>query len=158
MDLSVHYSVKKLFLIFFMQKIIGINRHVPWPVHFTSQIKEYQKITKKTNKNPGSALGCYIDARNGIVFNENIWIGPGVSIISNNHSLLKYTEYQKNKPVIIGKNSLLSADSVILPGVELGEHTVVAAGSVVTKSFPEKNQLIGGNPAKIIKRLDNYKE
>ncbi|NOZ34199.1 MAG: acyltransferase [Chlorobi bacterium] len=139
-----------------MQKIIGINRKVPWPVHFTSQIKSCENLIKKTNKNPGDAVGCYIDARNGIILEENVWIGPKVSIISKNHSLENYTEYKKTPPVIIRKNSLLLTNSIVLPGVELGEHTVVAAGAVVTKSFPGKNQLIGGNPAKVIKTLGNY--
>jgi len=156
MDLSVYYSVKKLFIIFFMQKIIGINRKVPWPVHFTSQIKNYKKISKTTGKNPGDSIGCYIDANNGIIIKENVWIGPKVSIISKNHSLTNYTEYKEYPPVIIGKNSLLLTNCVILPGVELGEHTVVAAGAVVTKSFPDKNQLLGGNPAKLIKTLPSY--
>ena len=158
MDLSVYYSVKKLFLTFFMQKIVGVNRKVPWPVHFTSQIIEHKKITKLSEKNPGSAAGCYIDARNGIVIENNVWIGPGVSLISKNHSFVKYTEYIEDKPIIIRKNSLLSGGCIILPGIELGEHTIVAAGAVVTKSFTEKNQIIGGNPAKHIKQIDEYKE
>ena len=87
---------------------------------------------------------------------ENVWIGPRVSIISKNHSISDYTKYTESSPVIIGKNSLLLAGSTILPGVELGEHTIVAAGSVVTKSFPEKDQIIGGIPAKVIKKIEAY--
>ncbi len=45
-------------------------------------------------------------------------------------------------------------NSTILPGVEIGNNTVVAAGSVVTKSFPDGNCIIGGVPAKKIKELD----
>ena len=44
-------------------------------------------------------------------------------------------------------------NSVILPGVVLGEHTVVGAGSIVTKSFPEGYCVIAGNPAKIIRKI-----
>ncbi|MCF6364795.1 MAG: acyltransferase [Bacteroidales bacterium] len=157
MDLSVYYSVKKLTILFIMQKIIGINRKVPWPVHFTSQIICHKKIKKNTEKNPGGAVNCYIDGRNGIIIEENVWIGPGVYIISKNHSPDNYNDYMPGMPIIIRKNSLLLANSIILPGVELGEHTIVAAGSVVTKSFPENNQLIGGNPAKVLKKLGAYK-
>jgi len=43
-----------------------------------------------------------------------------------------------------------------LPEVELGEHTIVAAGAIVTKSFLEGNQIIGGVPAKVIKKINKY--
>lgn len=50
-------------------------------------------------------------------------------------------------------------NSVILPGVTLGNHTIVGAGSVVTKSFPEGNCVIVGNPGRVIKKLvDDYDE
>jgi len=151
-----NHSIKRLFIYTFFQKIIGINRAVSWPVHFTSQIKSPHKI-KNGTKNPGYAIGCYIDARNGITIEDNVFIGPKVSIISQNHSLDDYNEYIDTKPIIIRKNCLLLTNCVILPEVELGEHTVVAAGSVVTKSFLEGNQLIGGVPAKVIKKLGNYR-
>lgn len=44
-----------------------------------------------------------------------------------------------------------------MPGVEIGDHTIVAANSVVTKSFPDGYCVIGGNPAKVIKHLDKNK-
>ena len=55
------------------------------------------------------------------------------------------------KNVVIGTNSWIGMNSVILPGVKLGEKTVVGAGSVVTKSFEEGNIVIAGNPARVIK-------
>ena len=57
------------------------------------------------------------------------------------------------KNVVIGTNSWIGMNSVILPGVKLGEKTVVGAGSVVTKSFEEGNIVIAGNPARVIKKL-----
>ncbi len=101
-------------------------------------------------------LGCYIDGRNGIVLGDNVWIGPRVSIISMDHNLLNYNHYKVEKPVVIGRDSLLTTNSIILPGVELGPHTVVAAGAVVTKSFLEGNQVLAGNPARVIRKLDSY--
>lgn len=55
----------------------------------------------------------------------------------------------------VGNNVFIGFDSLILPGVEIGDNTIVAAGSVVTKSF-DNNVVIGGVPAKVIKTLDEY--
>ncbi len=151
------YSHFYLLKFAFRQKLWGPNRKIPWPVHHTSVIKAYEKIIPG-NKAPGMGIYCYLDGRNGIIIGENVWIAPHVYIISMNHNALNYKKYVKDPPVKIGKNSLLSANCTILPGVELGEHTIVAAGAVVTKSFPEGNLLIGGVPAKIIKKLSPYEE
>jgi acetyltransferase-like isoleucine patch superfamily enzyme len=150
-------SISELFLMAFIQKVIGINRSVPWPVHYTSYVKGHENIHSKTEI-VGEAIKNYIDGRNGIILEENVWLGPNISIISQNHNENNYKEYTKAKPIIIHKNSLLLANCVILPEVELGEHTIVAAGAVVTKSFLEGNQIIGGVPAKVIRKLDNYIE
>lgn len=131
------------------------HRHIKWPVHPSSYIISPDKITIGTLA-PGLAMNCYIDARNGIIFEDNIWIGPKASLISMNHDLMDYDQYQIEQPIIIRKNSILLCGCTILPGVELGEHTVVAAGAVVTKSFPEGNQLLAGVPASVIKKLGNY--
>jgi acetyltransferase-like isoleucine patch superfamily enzyme len=139
----------------FRQRICGPNRKVPWPVHHSSLIKCPEKISRGT-KAPGSAPGCYIDGRNGIEIGENVWIGPGVYIISQNHNKFDYTKYETTTPIKIGNNCWLSAKCIILPGVALGEHTIVAAGAVVTKSFPEGDQVLAGNPAKIVKKIEPY--
>lgn len=138
------------------QRFVGSNKSVPWPVHFTSLVKAPEKIQPGT-KAPGIAIGCYIDGRNGIVIEENVWTGPRVSIISQNHAYDDYYSYVEEKPIVIRKNSLLATNCVILPGVELGEHTIVAAGAIVTKSFPEGNQVLAGNPARVVKQLGVYK-
>lgn len=138
------------------QKLFGYNKNVPWPVHPTSIVKCSEKI-QYISKAPGTAIGCYLDGRNGIIMEENVWLGPRVSLISQNHDLNDYNQYIAEKPIIIRKNCLLTTNCVVLPGVELGEHTVVAAGAVVRDSFPEGNQLLAGNPAKVVKKLDDYK-
>jgi acetyltransferase-like isoleucine patch superfamily enzyme len=148
------YSKKKLFKHFILQKILRMNGHVPWPVHPSSFIKSPDKIVRGT-RNPGMAPWCYIDGRNGIIIGENTWIGPRVSIISMDHDITNYPKYIESKPIKIGANCWIATGAIITAGVELGDHTVVAAGSVVTKSFPG-NCMIGGVPAKIIKSLEDY--
>jgi acetyltransferase-like isoleucine patch superfamily enzyme len=55
------------------------------------------------------------------------------------------------KPVIIGKNCFIGANSMILPGVTIGDEVVVAAGAIVTKDIPH-NTIVAGNPARIIRK------
>ena len=63
----------------------------------------------------------------------------------------------ETKEVCIDDYCWIGMNVVILPGVHLGPRTIVGAGSVVTKSFPNGYCVIGGNPAKLIKELDKEK-
>ncbi len=150
-----NYSIGIIVKHFLIQKILRINSHVPWPVHPTSTIKSPHKIIPGS-RTPGITAGCHIDGRNGIIIGSNVWIGPRVSIISMNHDINSYQNYIFSQPVIIRDNCWLATNCVILAGVELGEHTVVSAGAVVTKTFLDGNVVLGGVPAKVIKRLDIY--
>jgi acetyltransferase-like isoleucine patch superfamily enzyme len=79
--------------------------------------------------------------------------GPGVKIISKNHDLYDIWSFSGYEDVHIGNYCWLGANSVILPGVILGDHTIVGAGAVVTKSFPKGYCVIVGNPARQIKKI-----
>lgn len=140
----------------FYQKILGFNRDVKWPVHRTSQFLSPEKINPGS-RTPGLAHNCFIDARNGIEIGKNVWIAHGVNLISQNHDNNEYSNYIIVEKIKIGDNCLIGANAVILPEVQLGNHTIVAAGAIVTKSFCESNQIIAGNPAKIIKKIGEYK-
>lgn len=150
------FSPKTLLRAVFVQKILRINSHVPWPVHWTSVVVEPRKIRRGT-RCPGLSMGCYLDGRNGIVFGENVWMGPRVSIVSMNHDLLDYKKYVVDQPIIIGDDCWLATGSIILPGVRLGNHVIVAAGAVVTQSFTEDNIVLAGVPARIVKRIGAYR-
>jgi acetyltransferase-like isoleucine patch superfamily enzyme len=129
------------------QKVLNLNgsRRVNWPVHFTSQVTNPQNIEVGAYTAPGRAAGQYVQAINKITFGENIYMAPGVKIISANH--------ENSPPIILGDNCWLGANSVILPGVTLGPSTVVGAGAVVSKSFPAGHVVIVGVPARALKRL-----
>jgi len=138
----------------FMQKILGINGHVPFPVHPSSVITAVANIDPGT-RCPGLSPGCYIQGNCGIFIGRNVWIGPNVGVISANHAIENYSEHRCKRPIRIGDNCWIGMNAVILPGVELGEHVIVGAGAVVTKSFGS-NCIIGGNPARVIKRIGTY--
>lgn len=142
--------------IWFMQKIVGFNRRVEWPVHWSSRVIRPEKISFGS-RFPGLSMWCHIDGRNGIVLGDNVWVGPRVSMISMNHDIENYNNYVEEESIVISKNCWIGTGATILPGVNLGEHTIVAAGAVVTKSYTEGNLVLAGVPAKPIKKLSNYK-
>ena len=83
--------------------------------------------------------------------------GPNVQIYTATHPLehkLRNSGKEYAKPITIGNNVWIGGGAIICPGVTLGDNTVVAAGAVVTKSFPN-DVVIGGNPAKVIKTINN---
>jgi hypothetical protein len=152
---SYHAAPSQIIKYGFMQKIVGFNRRVPWPVHFTSQVTAPGRITRNPRAScPGFMPGCYIQGNNGITIGSDTRIGPGVKIISANHDIGDISNLMEGPPVVIGDRCWVAANAVILPGVTLGEHVIVGAGAVVTKSFPEGHCVIGGVPARIIRRLD----
>mgnify|MGYP003295211997 CR=1 FL=1 len=90
-----------------------------------------------------------------IYIGDNTLIGPNVTIATALHPLdaeKRRLGYQSNKPVVIGKNCWICSGALILPGVTIGDNTVIGAGAVVTKDIPS-NVLAVGNPAKVIKNL-----
>lgn len=142
---------------YLFQRIFRINSHVPWPCHWSSVVSGPEKIKISYHRPfPGFMPGQYIQAINGIEIGKNLRLAPGVKIISASHNLNNYDIHDKADPIKIGDNCWLAANAVILPGVELGDHTVVAAGAVVNQSFTEGNCVLGGVPAKIIKELSEY--
>lgn len=150
-------SAARIYYLF--QRVFRVNAHVPWPVHWSSVVKNPERITRKCPDKapfPGYMPGCYIQAVNGIHIGANVRMGPGLKIVSANHDVYDYAHHEKSGPIVIEDNCWLAANAVILPGVHLGEHTVVAAGSVVTKSFPAGNQVLAGVPAAVIKKLEDY--
>lgn len=83
-------------------------------------------------------------------------IGPNVTLAAAGHPInadLRRQGYQYNKPVRIGKNCWLGAGVIVLPGVTIGDNTVIGAGSVVTKDIPS-NVVAVGVPCKVIHSAD----
>ena len=97
--------------------------------------------------------GCSFLDLGGITIEDDVLIGPNVQLITENHPT--NPSERKNldlKAILIQKNAWIGAGAIVLPGVTVGENSVVAAGSVVTKDIPA-NTVVGGVPAKFIKSI-----
>ncbi len=152
------YQCRINFEIWFKQKILnwGGNRKAYWPVHYTSKVYDVEKILVGVDAYPGIMNGCYIQGQGGITIGDYTQIAPNVIIVSANHDPYDSRKHVL-KPISIGKYCWLGAGAKIMPGVVLGDWTIVGAGAVVTSSFPEGHCIIGGIPAKIIKELEKDK-
>ena len=104
-------------------------------------------------KNVFINFDCTLLALGGITIEDDVLIGPKVSLITESHPL--DPEQRKGligKPIHIKKNVWIGANATILPGVTIGENAIVAAGAVVSKDVPD-NTIVGGIPAKFIKNV-----
>lgn len=84
--------------------------------------------------------------------------GPNVTIATAGHPILpelREQAYQYNMPVHIGKNCWLGAGVIVMPGVTIGDNTVIGAGSVVTKDIPA-NVVAVGNPCRVMREIGEH--
>jgi acetyltransferase-like isoleucine patch superfamily enzyme len=89
----------------------------------------------------------------GITLEDDVLIGPKVNLVTENHPLNPIDRRAlTSKPIVVKRNAWIGAAATILPGVTIGENSVVAAGAVVTSDVPP-NTIVGGVPAKIIKTI-----
>ncbi len=111
----------------------------------------------KAGKNVFMNFNCCILDVMEVSIGDNCMVGPNVQIYTATHPLeaeKRNSGREFAKPVSIGKNVWIGGHAVICPGVSIGDNVVIGAGSVVTKSFPN-DVFIAGNPAKIIKTIQN---
>ena len=99
--------------------------------------------------------GARISAKYAVTIGRNCTIAPEVLIMDSDfHDLYDQTKEGINAKVIIENNVWIANRAIILKGVRIGQHAVVAAGAVVTKEV-EPYAIVGGNPARVIRYLNN---
>jgi len=103
-----------------------------------------------------SGIGINAKLYGEIVIGKNVMMGPDCVIYTRNHEFsdisipMNEQGFHEAEIVIIGDDVWIGGQVIILPGVKIGNHSVIGAGAVVTKNVPEY-AIVGGNPAKIIR-------
>jgi acetyltransferase-like isoleucine patch superfamily enzyme len=138
-----------------VKNILRLGAPKPWPTGLTCHISVANNIFfHPDDLNNFQSPGTYFQNFMGCIhIGRGSYIGPNVGIITANHKLDELDAHEKGRDVFIGEKCWIGMNAVILPGVVLGPCTVVAAGSIVNKSFPEGHEVIGGAPARLLKKI-----
>jgi acetyltransferase-like isoleucine patch superfamily enzyme len=154
----VRFPLGLLLMNWIVQRVFGINREVPYSVHYTNKVSgwKFMKLEDASVRaNLTVSTGAYIAAFEGTsleIGSGTIW-ACNVCIQTVNHVPGNLKDFTRGN-VKIGRNCWLGNGVVITSGVELGDNVVVGANAVVTHSFPS-NVVIAGVPAKVIKVLSS---
>lgn len=109
-------------------------------------------------KNVFINAGCKFQDQGGITIGNGVLIGHNAVLATLNHDPAPENRgTMQPAPIVIGKNVWIGSNATILPGITIGDGAIVAAGAVVTKDVPA-NTIVGGVPAKFIKKIDTLKE
>lgn len=145
------------FEMWYNQIVLRRNYGPYWPVHPTSLVTGWNNVILGIETSLGYMPGNYIAAYHGkITVGDYTKVAANVGIIAANHDLYNNSVHNPSE-IKIGDYCWIGMGAVILPGVILGDFTIVGAGSIVTKSFPDGYCIIAGNPAKKIKELEKEK-
>ena len=120
-----------------------------------SLTKQYNESRQEDRDYRKYLMGQILDG-GGVEIGNRVFIGPNVGIYTVNHptdARRREKGYEWALPVKIGNKVWIGGGVTILPGVTIGDNTVIAAGSVVTQDVPA-NVVAAGNPCKVIKEAE----
>lgn len=148
MPYSRRGKVFKMCRVFFAKKImkkVGKNVNIETGALFNPNVE--------IGDNSGIGVNCELVGK--VIIGKNVMMGPEVVFYSINHEFRDKNRtiieqgYQTEKPITVEDDVWIGRRAIILPGVTIKKGTVVGAGAIVTKTFPEYS-IIAGNPAKVI--------
>jgi NDP-sugar pyrophosphorylase family protein len=103
-------------------------------------------------------MNTKLDALSELIeIGEGFISAPGSVILTHDASTIIHCGKVRVEKTIIGKNVFLGLNAVVLPGIKVGNGSIIGAGSIVTKDVPE-NVIVVGNPARIVSTVDKYLE
>lgn len=102
--------------------------------------------------------GCRFQDQGGITIGDGVLIGHNVVLATLNHDINPEKRSDLHpSPIVIGNNVWIGANATVVPGVTIGDGAIIGAGAVVTKDVPQ-NVIVGGVPAKVMKKIENSQE
>jgi len=176
------YKKLKSVASFLLRKIYGMNatEWIIWRRDHMSEKKHFQLITHKGSDvyyekgfrvfsgHHNIFLGSHISLVDALInagnvagkitIEDYVFFGHGICLLARGHDYNFFNEERHRniteKPIYIKKGAWIGTRAIIMGGVIIGKHSVIAAGSVVTKDVPDYT-IVGGNPARIIKQISN---
>lgn len=113
-------------------------------------------FSSKVEMGNNSGIGINASIGGTVIIGNDVMMGPECTIYTRNHKFddvtttMREQGFQEEKPVYIGDDVWIGGRVIILPGVNIGSHSIIGAGSVVTKDVPEWS-VACGNPAVVKK-------
>ena len=136
--------LREMFAVFGENSVIEAPFHANWGGHFV-----------RVGRHVYANFGLTLVDDTAITIGDYTMIGPNVTLATAGHPVLpelREQGLQYNAPIVIGRNCWLGTGVLVMPGVTIGDSTVVGAGSVVTKDLPA-NVVAVGNPCRVLREI-----
>jgi len=138
------------------QRAFRIDADCRYSKHYTSRVLHPRGLKiedecPKVRTSLAVSGGCYVNCADGLWIGRGTIWGPNVSIISQTHDIDDFDKAPPTGGIRIGRHCWIGVGAVILPGVTLGDRTIVGANSVVRQSFPDGHVVIAGVPARAVR-------
>ena len=133
----------------FLLRLFGADIDWSVSIHPTAVIDYPWNLSMKKRSSLGESSWAYAMAR--IEVGDLSCIGKGVFLLTGSHDINDRSFHLITHPIVIGRGCWIATSAIILPNITIGDYGVVAAGAVVCKSI-RNSDVVGGNPAKFIKK------